>query len=422
MQLGEFAEHVQGIPKGDFIQRYPGPFLLFGGLDSYPKQQPLISFAGAYDAKANDKVLLGSGSHCAISVEDPHIAREHALFREKATPPNKGWYVYDMNTESGSRLNGLRLMARQPYMISPGDTLQFGSAMKATFFEAEQIHDMLCTFETRLEMKAFDMSSLGVAADSQGSAVLENTSTSLAMTPRPQHFDTSPPSQKDLRHWVHCPPMRPIPIQEGAQFLVGRDPDSQLCLPHPKISRHHAVIKIIDGSIWIEDMESTNGTFVSDFQIPPKTKSPVSPSQFIKIGPFEIQVNNDSNFLKHKISDMGHKTTQAMMAGGDLSEEVCLSGQLSEMTVKELFGRCLDQNKTGTVIIEDMFTEGKVIFSSGRPVHAESSDLKGEEALKSMVEVQDGHFAFKNTIRFPKSPNLNISPIEFRIRYVDGGP
>lgn len=417
MLLGEFAEHIQGIPRGDFIARYPGPFLLLGGLDLSPKQQPLISFAGNYDAKASEKVLLGSGQHCPISLEDPHIAAEHALFREKPTPPNKGWYVYDMNSESGIRLNGLRLMGQQPYMVSPGDTLQFGKVVKATFFETEQIHDMLCAFETRLEFKAFDLGVLGEGSPS--SSNLDNSSTSLLVTPPPL-FDASPPSQKELRHWVHCPPMRPLAIKEGVPFLVGRDPDSQLCLPHPKISRHHATIKIIDGSIWIEDMESTNGTLVSDFQIPPKTKSPVSPSQFIKIGPFEIQVNADSNFLKDKISDMGHKTTQAMMAGGDLSEEICLSGLVAEMPVRELLGRCLDQNKTGTVIIEDMFTEGTVIFSSGRPVHAESSDLKGEEALKSMVEIEDGHFSFKNSIRFPKEPNLNISPIEFRIRYVDG--
>ncbi|MDF1665265.1 MAG: FHA domain-containing protein [Planctomycetota bacterium] len=416
MLLGEFAEHIQGIPRGDFVERYPGPFLLFGGLDLSPKQQPLISFAGAYDAKAKDKVLLGSGQHCAISIEDPHIAAEHALFREKATSPNKGWYVYDMNSDAGSRLNGLRLMGRQPYMVSPGDTLQFGKGMKATFFETEQIHDMLCAFETRLEFKAFDPGTLGDTPS--GIGLLQNSSSSPTVSP--PKFDTSPPSQKELRHWVHCPPMRPLPIKDGEPFLIGRDFDSHLCLPHPKISRHHATIKIIDGSIWIEDMESTNGTLVSDFQIPPKAKSPVSPSQFIKIGPFEIQVNSDSNFLKDKISDMGHKTTQAMMAGGDLSEEICLSGLLVEMSVRELLGRCLDQKKTGTVVIEDMFTEGTVIFSSGRPVHAESSDLKGEAALKSMVEIEDGHFSFKNSIRFPKKPNLNISPIEFRIRYVEG--
>lgn len=55
-------------------------------------------------------------------------------------------------------------------------------------------------------------------------------------------------------------------IGEG-EHVLGRDPDLELCLDSPGVSRRHAMIRVTAGSATIEDLGSKNGTFVSDRRV-----------------------------------------------------------------------------------------------------------------------------------------------------------
>jgi pSer/pThr/pTyr-binding forkhead associated (FHA) protein len=48
---------------------------------------------------------------------------------------------------------------------------------------------------------------------------------------------------------------------------VGRDPDSGLRLTEGQPSREHALLTLADGAVFVEDLKSTNGTFVNDERI-----------------------------------------------------------------------------------------------------------------------------------------------------------
>ena len=45
---------------------------------------------------------------------------------------------------------------------------------------------------------------------------------------------------------------------------LGRDPDNHVVLDDERVSLHHALITVRDGVYWLEDLGSTNGTFVGD--------------------------------------------------------------------------------------------------------------------------------------------------------------
>jgi hypothetical protein len=47
---------------------------------------------------------------------------------------------------------------------------------------------------------------------------------------------------------------------------VGRDSDNHVVLDDERVSLHHALITVRDGVYWIEDLGSTNGTFIGDDQ------------------------------------------------------------------------------------------------------------------------------------------------------------
>ena len=55
-------------------------------------------------------------------------------------------------------------------------------------------------------------------------------------------------------------------LDEG-EHVLGRDPDVEIYLDAPKVSRRHAVIKIAGTRATIEDLGSKNGTFVGDQRV-----------------------------------------------------------------------------------------------------------------------------------------------------------
>jgi DNA-binding winged helix-turn-helix (wHTH) protein len=57
-----------------------------------------------------------------------------------------------------------------------------------------------------------------------------------------------------------------VTLHEG-EHVLGRDPDAEIFLDHPGISRRHAVIRISGGLASIEDLGSKNGTFVEDRRV-----------------------------------------------------------------------------------------------------------------------------------------------------------
>ncbi len=54
--------------------------------------------------------------------------------------------------------------------------------------------------------------------------------------------------------------------------VFGRDPELELFLDAPDVSRRHARIRVAGDEATIEDLESKNGTFVGDRRLGPATR------------------------------------------------------------------------------------------------------------------------------------------------------
>ena len=53
----------------------------------------------------------------------------------------------------------------------------------------------------------------------------------------------------------------------GGEYVLGRDPDLELFLDAPDVSRRHARINILGDEATIEDLDSKNGTFLADHRL-----------------------------------------------------------------------------------------------------------------------------------------------------------
>jgi DNA-binding winged helix-turn-helix (wHTH) protein len=76
-----------------------------------------------------------------------------------------------------------------------------------------------------------------------------------------------------------------VRLAEGVNIL-GRDPDATVWFDRPGVSRRHARIVVNNGEAAIEDLESTNGTWLRDERVTGPT--PLADGDVIRLGPVAV--------------------------------------------------------------------------------------------------------------------------------------
>lgn len=73
-----------------------------------------------------------------------------------------------------------------------------------------------------------------------------------------------------------------------AEISVGRSARADVCLPYPKISKHHGFFRVDDGVYSLVD-NSTNGTYVDGERIPPNEPYPLPADCIVFFGKYETR-------------------------------------------------------------------------------------------------------------------------------------
>ena len=81
---------------------------------------------------------------------------------------------------------------------------------------------------------------------------------------------------------------QPVDVPRPGSVLLGRDPVhspvAALFAAHDNVSRRHASVGIeSDGTAWVRDEHSTNGTFVDNKPVPSGHTAPLSPGDQLRI-------------------------------------------------------------------------------------------------------------------------------------------
>ena len=82
-----------------------------------------------------------------------------------------------------------------------------------------------------------------------------------------------------------------VRFEEGASLIVGRDPTADIVLDTPNVSRLHARLERAEGGIRVEDLGSTNGTWVNGNRI--KGPQLVKPGDDLRFGPQRLELSED---------------------------------------------------------------------------------------------------------------------------------
>lgn len=85
--------------------------------------------------------------------------------------------------------------------------------------------------------------------------------------------------------------LKEIPLSKDRELTIGRDPSNDLQLDNPAVSRFHAKIYKAQWPYYVEDLKSTNGTYLNGARI--NWKDALKNNDKITIGKYTL-IYNDS--------------------------------------------------------------------------------------------------------------------------------
>jgi pSer/pThr/pTyr-binding forkhead associated (FHA) protein len=186
------------------------------------------------------------------------------------------------------------------------------------------------------------------------------------------------------------------PLAEGQEIVIGRSSELDMVLVEEMVSRKHARIALSDGTISIEDLGSTNGTFVNGEKVQQGT---LREGDRVLIGTNILKVvaaPQDAQ-ARANLKAMAVGRVTAKQQGPRVTEEAPrMSGNLEEIPLPDLLQLFGTSRKAGVLVLRSVGREGRIYLNDGRIRFAEFEGQSGVPPLKALYRMlawQTGLFA-----------------------------
>lgn len=176
-----------------------------------------------------------------------------------------------------------------------------------------------------------------------------------------------------------------FPLGLSPEIIVGRSSDLDMVLVEDMVSRRHARITVSDQAIVIEDLGSTNGTFVNGEKI---SRASLKEGDRVLIG---------TSILKVVAVDPNAPAMRRpeMPQGGRAAQTRTMSGSIDEIPLPDLLQLLGSSKKSGALVVRSDDDVGKIYLRKGVVVFASINDLPEVPPLKSVFRILTwGHGSF----------------------------
>ena len=182
------------------------------------------------------------------------------------------------------------------------------------------------------------------------------------------------------------------PLPSEKEIVIGRGGELDIVLVEDMVSRKHAKITTQQGKIVIQDLGSTNGTFVNGEKI---KRARLKEGDRVLIGTSILKLiaaSDTSNVgatkeeLNAELDAIGRR--QAHMA--DVT-----SGQIEELPLPDMLTLLSTGKKTGVLVVKNDDHEGRVYLKGGRIFYAildDNDELGPLKALFRMIALETGTY------------------------------
>jgi len=188
---------------------------------------------------------------------------------------------------------------------------------------------------------------------------------------------------------LFAPPQPPITLPFDGSVIIGRSREADLRLADPDTSRRHSKIVCESGRYTVQDLVSTNGTWVNGERV---DEHLLRPGDRLEIGSQEIVfcvVEAEPGLVAEPGEEAQtlfvERSTSAPAFRGELAEIPAFA----VLQILEL-GR-----KTGVLQIDSDGSSGRLWLQRGDPVHAQTKGQVGFDAAVALVNADTGRFGFE---------------------------
>jgi pSer/pThr/pTyr-binding forkhead associated (FHA) protein/putative methionine-R-sulfoxide reductase with GAF domain len=131
--------------------------------------------------------------------------------------------------------------------------------------------------------------------------------------------------------------------EKGLPFTVGRDGENKLHIRSAAVSRFHAVLSTEQGGHYVQDMDSTNGTFLNG---KPIRKAEINPGDKITIANVDIVVEHAASPVPNSSAPLD--LTVSIDPPIETNSTVTVKNPTEEIAIEEFIERTPDHGQTGS--------------------------------------------------------------------------
>ncbi|HJK89520.1 MAG TPA: DUF4388 domain-containing protein [Polyangiaceae bacterium LLY-WYZ-15_(1-7)] len=195
-----------------------------------------------------------------------------------------------------------------------------------------------------------------------------------------------------------------FPLPEEGEIVIGRSSELDMVLVEDMVSRRHAKITVTGGQIFIQDLGSTNGSFVNGEKI---KRARLNEGDRILIGTSIIKViaTEGAQSLREAKAHL-----EDVAAGKRTSQVRTMTGDIGEVPLPDLLQLFAASKKSGVLVIRTDTDTGKIYLDKGSVVYAVINDNYDVSPMKSFYRIvtwQQGTFDME-----PPEDREFLEPIE----------
>jgi hypothetical protein len=200
-----------------------------------------------------------------------------------------------------------------------------------------------------------------------------------------------------------------FPMVPNKEIVVGRSSDLDMVLVEEMVSRKHARIAYENDAVVIEDLGSTNGTFVNGEKI---KRAQLKEGDRVLIGTSILKVI----VMDGSSHEQGRPNLEVVAAQRRTSSPRTMSGSIDEVPLPDLLQLFSTSKKNGALVIRTEEDIGRIFLQKGVIYYATINDLGELAPIKCifrMLTWQKGLFDFdaSDTREFPKPVEVTVQEI-----------